>query len=344
MNAHMKPIVVTILIFCIAPVLSGEQVQFSKTALAAFAHGARIKVAFHVCDSTGKPVEEALVDIGLSQEANGKIRDYSGKTDQNGNWVLETKCSSIANARIRKNGYYETRIRKKLFSVDRSEVNNRINANGWQPWEQTIILKERRSPSAMCVVESKVLHMPLDKPVGFDFCVGDLTGPLGKGAVADITLQIISTTHPSSSTRSADRLQIVANTEAGGTIKLKQDIDSQMKSVYRAPTNGFMQVATFFRNRDYTGSGLMYDMAMDEGDYIVFRVRVEKDDSGSIVKSKYGKLYKLKFGDRGKDGQNAYVLLSYYLNPTDNDTNLEWDGTDLNSGRKYDIDKILAPL
>lgn len=340
----MITIVTTALFLCIAPVSANERIPLSKTALAAFAHGARINVCFHVCDSNGKPVEGASVDIGLSQEANGKFKDDSGKTDKEGNWMVEAKCSGVANARIRKDGYYETRIEKHLFSVDHEEVNRKITVDGWQPWEQTIILKEKRSPTSMFLVESKMFHVPLDISVGFDFIAGDLTVPFGKGSVADVTMQITSTNYPTKKISSADQLRVEVNTDDGGILILQQDTDSRMKSVYRAPTNGFNRVTTFLRNRTNSGSGNKYDMAMGEEEYIVFRVRVEKDKYGKIIKSKYGKIYKLKFGDEGTNGQNGYILLSYYLNPTDNDTNLEWDGNELNTGRQYQIEKILAPL
>ena len=88
----------------------------------------------------------------------------------------------------------------------------------------------------------------------------------------------------------------------------------------------------------------MYDTTMGLDEYAVFRVRVERNDEGRIVKSNYGKIYTLKFGDEGLTGQEGYIKLNYYANPKNNDTNLEWNGEDLNSGRKYDIDKILAPL
>ena len=173
----------------------------------------------------------------------------------------------------------------------------------------------------------------------------DGIAPLGSGEIEDVSFRIVSTNLPSSTIRSADQLLVVANTVDSGFLLLRKDMASQMKSVYHAPTNGFDCTVSLSRNRDrHVGSGGMYNSALKEDEYFVFRVRVEKDDKGKIVKSKYGKIYELKFGDEGLTGKDGYIQLYYYINPEDNNTNLEWNGHDLNSRRKYDLSKILAPL
>ena len=150
--------------------------------------------------------------------------------------------------------------------------------------------------------------LPMSKSVGIDLVAGDMTQPFGKGLTADVSIHVspenTSSGHPSS----AHELRIVVPSDDGGLVTLRQDIGSQMKSVYNAPTNGYQQTTTFPRNRDNTGSGLMYDMAIAQDEYIVFRIRVEKDDQGTITKSRYGKIYRLKFGDEGKDGQNGVTI------------------------------------
>jgi hypothetical protein len=57
---------------------------------------------------------------------------------------------------------------------------------------------------------------------------------------------------------------------------------------------------------------------------LCFRIRAKKNEKGEIIEAYYGKIY----GDIGTvaDKKNLYgVTFTYYLNPTPNDRNLEWD-------------------
>ena len=337
-------LVILLISFCCFSVRAGEREPLSADARKAFTQGARIEISLSVVDSTGKPVEGAMVNMGLSQKESGKFKSHAGETDTNGNWRVEANCSNLIHIRVMKEGYYETRIKRHLFSVNYADVNSRIKGRRWLPWNQTVVLKEKRKSTPLFVVEDKIFKIPLDEDVGLDLLEADLVKPFGTGSVTDLVVRIASTNILEKGRRSANRLHLTSATEEGGIILLPQNCDSQMKSIYHAPTNGFMDAVSFNRNRERRGGGRMYDTTMGLDEYAVFRVRVERDDEGRIVKSNYGKIYTLNFGDEGLTGREGYIKLNYYANPKNNDTNLEWDGKDLNSGCKYDIDKILAPL
>ena len=103
----------------------------------------------------------------------------------------------------------------------------------------------------------------------------DLVEPFGTGSTADFVVRIASANILEQGKRGAAQLHLASTTEGGGLILLRQDCDSQMKSVYHAPTNGFSRTLSFFRNRDRRGeSGTIYDAAMKADEYLVFRVRV----------------------------------------------------------------------
>ena len=337
-------LLVLVLLHC-TTVISTEREKLSKDALDAFVNGAKIKETIRVGDSTGRPVAEAVVKVGYEQGSTGKVKVYTGVTDPTGNWTVEGYCSRFANYRITKEGYYRTCFEKHLFSRDYADVNRRISDGRWQPWNPTVdvLLKEKRNPTPLFLVESRRFIVPMDKSAGIDLVAGDLIHPFGKGLTADIFIHISPKISSDGHPGRAHELRIAVPYDDGGLISLLQDIDSQMKSVYNAPKNGYQQTTTFLRSRDNTGSGSMYDMAIAQDEYIVFRIRVEKDERGTITKSRYGKIYRMKFGDEGKDGQTAYVLFDYFLNPTDNDINLEWNGSDLTTGRNYDIEAVLRP-
>ena len=62
----------------------------------------------------------------------------------------------------------------------------------------------------------------------------------------------------------------------------------------------------------HPGQGAKDDMNNPNRNYF-FRVRTVKNDEGNIVSAYYGKIY----GD--------FMQFSYYLNPTPNDRNIEFD-------------------
>jgi len=327
-------------------VFAADREQLSKDALNTFIHGAKFKETIQVVDSVGIPISNATVKVGLEQGASGKVKVYSGITDTNGCWTVEGYCSRYANYRIKKNGHYETYRERKLFSADYASVNDRIKSGRWQPWNPTvqIVLKEKHNPIPLARPQAWQRVFPFDTSVGFDFEEGDLVTPFGKGKTTDVIFKIVSKIQADENIRRADHLELSFNSDDDGVVKLIQDTDSQMKSVYTAPSNGFDRVSTYQRNRELRGSGNMYDMALNSDEYLVFRIRVEKNSEGVIVKSHYGKIYTLKFGDVRMDEINGYVTVNYFLNTVNNDNNLEWNGFDLTTKKSRNIIKYIGPF
>jgi hypothetical protein len=86
---------------------------------------------------------------------------------------------------------------------------------------------------------------------------------------------------------------------------------SGLRSPHEAPTNGY-QTAVVKTMSHHPGQGAKDDMNDPNRNYF-FRVRTVKDHEGNIVSAHYGKIY----GD--------FMQFSYYLNPTPNDRNIEFD-------------------
>ena len=67
------------------------------------------------------------------------------------------------------------------------------------------------------------------------------------------------------------------------------------------------------------------DQRLGDSEYLVFRVRTVLDDKGNIISARYGKIYgPIEYGDSDSN-QGGRVSFTYYLNPMDNDRNLEFD-------------------
>lgn len=57
----------------------------------------------------------------------------------------------------------------------------------------------------------------------------------------------------------------------------------------------------------------------------MFRVRTVLDDEGNIVSARYGKIYgPIEYGE-SDSGSGGKIRFTYYLNPTPNDRNVEFD-------------------
>ena len=75
------------------------------------------------------------------------------------------------------------------------------------------------------------------------------------------------------------------------------------------------------------GQPIVEDNVKQE-DGIIFRTRGITDEKGNLKSAHYGKIYgPLKHGINSNDREGAGVIITYYFNPTPNDRNLEFDGT-----------------
>jgi len=244
--------------------------------------------------------------------------------------------------RVTKEGHYETRIDRHLFSVDYADVNRRVKGRRWSPWEQIVVLKEKRRPIPMfCGTKERGFSIPRNAAVGFDFERGEPLKPYGNGEYPDIMLVFSSNAPMKFSPARTNGLEISTANSDEGFIKKTFDAQSAFKSIYECPEADYVRKMSFSFAYSYTK---VDNQRFPAGEYLVFRTRARHDEHGNLVGSRYGKIYSLSFDDDPDTPGNGFISLSYRFNPNENDRNLEWDGEDLSSGRKYDIDKILAPL
>ena len=273
--------------FCITSTSASERVSLSVDARRAFAKGAIIDISFRIVNSIGKPVEDAQVKIALSQEASEKFKSYSGMTDTNGNWRIAVNCSNIANVRVMKEGYYETRIKRHLFSLDYADVNSRIKGKQWSPWEQTVVLKEKRAPVPLACIGGDFVF-PSDTVVGFDLVKGDWVTPFGTGKLSDLAV-FYTAMNPANrfSIAMTNQIRIVASTN-GGFIPKTKDTFSQFLSAYEAPEDGYMQELVYGRKSNE--ERILERTSLAESDYLIFKTRVETNEQGKVSSAQYGKI------------------------------------------------------
>jgi hypothetical protein len=197
----------------------------------------------------------------------------------------------------------------------------------WQPWDPTVGLQLKKIGNPIPLYarkfgEGKPIKLPeLGKPVGFDLLKGDWVGPYGKGETVDFIFTLNATfggmtkngyqIHDSVFTvgfpKEGDGIQSVyAQPFAGSVLRLPR----------YAPEQGYQ--TNLFRQMYRHEDGGSAECREDQNYF--FRVRTEKDEKGNIVRALYGKIH-------GEIGcwQNGVIRFSYYLNPTPNERNLEFD-------------------
>lgn len=282
-------------------------------------HGAQGEVTLRVVDSTGKPVEKAKLNVafwGSDSSANAVVSE--GQTDTNGLFVAAGKTIHSMNYTVTEEGYYTTE--GQYWFLRRGE--DCVQDGRWQPWNptNTVVFKERRNPIAMY---AKRVDAPIplrDTPVGFDLQIGDWVVPYGKGKEADL---LFAYTAKVQDVWNFSKQLSLACSNSNGLYRQVKDAWSAFRSEYEADTNGYQSqvVLSFATTREKT----LTDQRIGPSEYLVFRVRTVLDDKGNIVSARYGKIYgPIEYGESDTN-LGGTVRFTYYLNPTDNDRNLEFD-------------------
>jgi hypothetical protein len=285
--------------------------------------GADAKVTLHVVDQNRNDVTNADVNIHFSLN-NRRNEPILGKTDTSGCFAATDRLTGEIIYCVNKKGYYETRTRFWLM-----ERETRCLENGhWIPWNPTleVTLKEIRKPIPMIVKKAKIVLPKKGSYFEYDFLVGDLVEPHGSGKRGDMAFMYKSERSRSSHYLDFTKeLWIKAMAEGEGVLLKKKDGWSTLNSIDEAPDSGYG--TNLMLRTDRTDTKILENIEINEDDYLIIRSRVEKNISGEIVSSQYGKLYgRIDYGSYDKNPDMGAVNILYYFNPTPNDRNLEFDG------------------
>lgn len=284
--------------------------------------GADAKVTLHVVDQSGNDVTNADVSIVFFCN-NRKETPILGKTDTNGLFAAEDRLTGNIIYSVRKKGYYETYSK---FGLNGKGV--RCFQNGrWIPWNPTfqITLKEMRKPIPMIAKKAKIKIPKKNQPFGFDFEVGDLVEPYGKGKHSDIMLKSFGDKPFPLNRNFSETLVFQAENSLGGFIRKNKDDWSALISDNEAPESGYMPEINFFTTSE-EGKPVVEDN-LSQKEYMIFRSRPVMDENGNLKSALYGKIYgRLTHGINSNDREGAGATILYYFNPTPNDRSLEFDG------------------
>jgi hypothetical protein len=262
------------------------------------------KVTLKVVDETGQPVAGAKASVGYYSHSTPASID--GLTDTNGLFgASHSAHSGLLGFSAEKAAYYTTREPSYDLGFTYDTVK-------WNP-TQTIVLKKIGRPIPMYAKRLNT-HVPvLDKPMGFDLMTGDWMVPYGKGKDTDIIFTVhldqrsendfdyklgVSFPNP------GDGIQLFST----NTFHFKEG--SELRSPHEALENGYEPRWVKTQSQK---PGEPSEYGQDKDLIYFFRVRTIRDENGNVKSALYGKIY----GD--------FMRFTYYLNPTPNSRNLEFD-------------------
>lgn len=303
-----------------------------------------IKLTLLVKDEEGKPVSGADIDVGIDSRLHmDGHNNFKGKTHESGEFTVEAHGGGSSDIMVSKDGYYSSRPDVEWNDKRNLDVEN-LKKIGFQPWNQTVevILKKIGNPIPMIVrlgrsSSDHIRYAPIvGKEVGYDLIVGDWVAPHGKGKVDDIQV-VFESDFKSSEDYSTKALFRFSNPDDGLIpITSLTGIESLLKYPPSAPVDGYEIKSIMLKNQF---SELPQPKQNEPIGYFLRIRTIKEKGTDKILSATYGKIIKEAYIELN---ENPLILISamwkerkldptpgfqisYYLNPTPNDRNLEYD-------------------
>jgi len=270
------------------------------------------KITAKVVGEDRLPINNAKVSIGFivgqppGQGPGTRELMHEGVTDNNGVFSATDECGSSAGLGANKDGFYRTYGSDVLFK----EAKN----GRWEPWNPTIelVLKAIVNPIPMYAKRVETAIPDFNVALPYDLTVGDWVAPRGKGKSTDI---LFTAKLDQRSESEYDFALTVSFPNKGDGIQMFDaplNVGSELKSPRYAPEEGYQPVWLQTRSQQ-PGQIERGNYALDGNRNYFIRVRTILDEKGKVKNATFGKIY----GD--------FMNFTFYLNPTPNDRNMEFD-------------------
>jgi hypothetical protein len=238
-----------------------------------------------------------------------------GTTGLDGKMQTRIRCNGEIHVTAGKAGYYRTQLSPAYEFANKWQalgVASHVGSWSDHPIGIGVRLKKVLNPIPLYVRRLNKSLPTTDQALGFDLVVGDFVNPRGHGKSADV----IFTAHVSD--RSEDDydfgLAVSFPNQLDGIVPFHPDSylsGSALRSPYDAPLTGYQPTLIVKRSRR-PGEPEVSNYDPRRHGYF-FRIHTVADSTGKLISANYGKIY----GD--------FMNFTYYLNPTPNDRNVEFD-------------------
>jgi hypothetical protein len=258
---------------------------------------------------------------------DGFGRDISAKkkglTDVDGHVTLSTasRTGHFGYLVATPPGYYKDR--------GGSVSSTSIQAGRWEPWDQTveILVKSIVNPIAMYAKHVETKLWADATQVGYDLSVGDWVAPYGKGKIGDFLFRVDRNITSDRDFKAVLQLGF-ANPSDGLSPQPQLDAKnsgSQLLLPRIATESGYVSERKWENGRSRNAAGPDSFAKTPEVPGYFFRVRTVLDDQGRVKSALYGKINGDIMLYAGTKAPHAGLGFTYYLNPTPNDRNVEFD-------------------
>lgn len=297
-----------------------------------------ISLHVRVIDLDGEPVENASVGIGGGLDTpDDAPRTANGATNREGTFsaIIGSNQGAVS-AFARAPHFYQTTISGLRIDKGDDGIREAHRLGRWEPWEQsiTIVLKPIKKPIPLYAKEIEALVPAVGAPVGYDLEKGDWVAPYGVGVRTDFVFTTVG--QYESAVNYEGQLLLCFPGQGDGAVAFDSDPAqwnpeqySELRMPYEAPESGYGPRLAW-RNARTTDTQSRRDapsVFVDESNLHVgffFRIRTVLDAQGKVLSANYGKIYG-PVSSRTFEGGKCRIRLTYYLNPTPLDRNLEYD-------------------
>lgn len=295
----------------------------------------KIKVTFRVVSEDAIPIPNADMNVGVDSllHADG-YNNYKGRTNAEGLFTVESRGQGCTDVLVEKDGYYPSRPDVN-WDGDLNPGGEIMHKNGgFRPWNPTInvVLRKVGKPIPMivrlawggCRTWIRPETEQIGKELGWDLVESDWVAPVGNGKTTDLILKFEASRTDELNHTASVRIK-PGNPDDGFVVlnELKAP-ESLLKFPRTAPVDGYG-----VKDLNFTWEfekGILSRLPRDMPKGYLFRLRTKKDENGKITSALYGKITKpFNFEGSSKGSGSLQVNFDYYLNPTPNDRNLEYD-------------------
>lgn len=276
------------------------------------------KVTVRVVDEQGIPIEDADVYIGFKISggwSKHKSKIFRGKSNSKGEFSAVFNGLRTVGGSVVKAGYY-----RSFFDYKQKERGLIM----WKPWNPKveITLRKKLNPIPLYAKCYSQYDIPANnEKIGYDFFVGDWCEPYGKGKINDIYISYAYEVSGISDFKWSLQISTISSNDGFICIEPIKGSNSVFKLPYLAPaeTN---YLPKYIQNITVAKGKRHYTEPVPLSNNVFFRTRSKIDNKGNVTNCFYGKITNI---ESALARDHGIISFTYYLNPTPNDRNLEFN-------------------
>jgi hypothetical protein len=283
----------------------------------------KARLTIRTVDDLGNPVPGATVDVAFEHHLNpNSFTLKSGVSNAQGEFTAEHRTSGYITYGADKSGFYS--------SNGKWETIVQPKGGKWSPWNPTIdlVMRPILSPVPLLTKTIELRDVPIIGEGAFDVVKGEWLPPLGKGTSPDFRFEWKGEWRGINDNEG--ELALSFSNPGDGLIPQPYSYNSgsELRLFHKAPAEGYADSRRWrdeFKNPpDHPVRIVVSDVREDIAYF--FRVRMITNSSDGNITALYGKIEgDIAYFGAGRRGSG--LRFKYYLNPTPNDRNLEYDGT-----------------